>query len=110
MSTAGQQHLHLHRPCFTHIDELLLLLVSHLGEAVVLPSKVILQASEGVHHHPLHLSALCPGAGGGQAQPPDTAARSHPGRQHVTLIKLARLELKDKRGKIYLYFTFLHEM
>lgn len=47
----------------THVDELLLLLVRHLSEAVVLPLQVVLQAGEGVHHHPLHLPALRPGAG-----------------------------------------------
>lgn len=97
VSSSSSSHascLPLQHPCFTHIDELLLLLLRHLGQAVVPPGQVILQASEGIHHHLLHLSALRPGAGWGQAQPPDTAARSHPGRQHVALIKLAGLELK----------------
>ena len=78
----------------THINELLLLLVCHLGKTEVLPGQITLQAGEGVHHHPLYLSALRPSAGGGQAQPPDTAARPHPGRQHVTLVKDARMDLK----------------
>lgn len=69
-----QQH-----SCMTYINKVLLLLVCHLGKTVVLPGQITLQAGEGIHHHLLYLSALCPGAGGGQAQPPDTAARPHPG-------------------------------
>lgn len=89
-------------PRIPHINELLLLLVCHLGEAVVSPSQVPFQAGEGIHHHPLHLPALCPGAGGGQAQPPDTAARPHPGGQHVALVKLARVDLKQRHvGKYF---------
>lgn len=78
-----------------HVDQLLLLLLRHLGQTVVSPSQVALQASQGVHHHPLHLPSLCSGAGGGEAQPPDAAARPHPARQHVALVKLRRVDLKS---------------
>lgn len=71
----------------THIDELLLFLFGHLSQAVVSTRQVILQASEGVHHHPLHLSALSTCAGRRQAQTSNTAARPHPRRQHILLIK-----------------------
>lgn len=82
------------RRIWTHVDELLLLLLRHLRQAVVPPTQVVLQAGQGVDHHPLHLPALCSRAGGGQAQPPNTAARPHTGRQYIALVKLARLELQ----------------
>jgi len=82
--------------CTTHINELLLLCVRHLGKTVVFPSQITLQTSEGIHHHPFHLSALRPGAGRGEAQPSDTAARPHPGRQHVAFIELTRMDLEQR--------------
>lgn len=62
-----------------YVNELLLLLISHAGEAEVLAEQLPFQAVEGVRHHPLHLASLGPGAGGGQAQAPDAAACPHTG-------------------------------
>lgn len=86
-------------PTATHVNQLLLLLLRHLGQAVVSPLQVALQASQGVHHHPLHLPALCSCAGGGEAQPPDAAARPHPAGQHVALVKLRRVDLGAGKGE-----------
>lgn len=83
----------------THVNELLLLLVCHVGEAVICPRQVPLQASQGVHHHLLYLPALCPGTRRGQAQSPDATARPDPRRQHVALVKVARRELQTERNR-----------
>lgn len=64
----------------TDVDQLLLLLLSHLGQAVVVATQVVLQAGQGVDHHSLHLPTLCPGAGRRQAQSADAATRPHSGR------------------------------
>lgn len=82
-----------------HVDQLLLLLLCHLSQAVVSTGQVVLQPRQGVHHDPLHLPAFCTGAGGGQAQPPDAAARPHPAGQHVALVKLGRVNLQPVRGR-----------
>ncbi|KAJ8393152.1 hypothetical protein AAFF_G00068350 [Aldrovandia affinis] len=65
-------------------------LMTRAGLAVVVTAQLPLEAGEGVDHHPLHLPSLRPCAGRGQAQPPDTAARSNPGRQDVSLMVVMR--------------------
>lgn len=66
-----------------------------------------MQPGEGVHHHPLHLPALRPGAGGRQAQASDAAARSHPGRQNVPRVEVARVDLKKQEaGETFLSIFF----
>lgn len=94
--TAGHFIKTQEQPLITYINELLLLLLCQLSEAVVSSSQVSLQPSQSIHHHPFHFSALCPGAGRGQAQAPDATASPHPGRQHVALIKITRMNLKRK--------------
>lgn len=74
---------------FTHVDELLLLLLRHVSQAVITSSQVALQPSQGRHRHPLHLAALGPGAGRGEAQPSDAATGPDTRRQNVILIKHA---------------------
>ena len=72
---------------WTHIDELLLLLLSHVSQAVVATRQLPLQARQRRHDHALHLAALRARARRGQAQPADAAAGAHAGRQHVLLVK-----------------------
>lgn len=83
----------------SHVDELLLLRVSHLGQTVVVATQVVLQSRQGVNHHSFHFPTLCPGAGGRQTEPTDATARPHSGRQHIALIKLAGLELQWRRKR-----------
>lgn len=90
----------------THINKLLLLLFRHVSQAVVASGQVSLQARQGRDHHPLHLTALSPRTGRGEAQPADTAAGPDAGRQDVVLIEHAAGYLEvDTGGKedIHLY-------
>ena len=85
----------------THVNELLLLLVCQVLQAVVASGQVSLQAGQGRHHHPLHLTALRPGAGGGEAQPADTAPSADTGRQDVFVVKhaIGYLEVGERGEK-----------
>lgn len=83
----------------THINELLLLLLRHFSQAVVTSSQVSLQASQGRHRHPFHLTTLSPRTGRGEAQPADTAASPDTGRQNVILIKHAVGYLEVNTGE-----------
>lgn len=78
----------------THINELLLLLLSHLAEAIVPARQVPGEAIQRIHSHFLHLSSLSTGAGWRQAQATDAAPSPDPGGEHITLIKLAKLYLE----------------
>ena len=80
----------------THVDELLLILVGHVSQAVVASGQVSLQAGQGLDTHALHLAALGSGAGGGQAQAADAAAGTDAGRQHVVLIEHPRRDLQRR--------------
>lgn len=71
----------------THIDEPLLILLSHLRQLVVATSQVALEALQGSDGHILHLPSLRSGAGRRQAQPADAAASAHPRGQHIAFIK-----------------------
>lgn len=63
----------------THINELLLLLLCHLAEAVVPARQVSREAIQCLHSHLLHLPPLGTGAGWRQAQPADAAPGPDPG-------------------------------
>lgn len=78
----------------THINELLLLLLGHLAEAVVPARQVPGEATQCIHSHFLNLSSLGTGAGWRQAQATDAAPSPDPGREHIALIKLAKLYLE----------------
>lgn len=78
----------------THVNELLLLRLGHLAETVVAACQVPGEAIQCVHSHFLHLSALGAGAGWRQAQATDAAPSPDPGREHIALIKLAKLYLE----------------
>ena len=85
-------------PCVsTDVDELLLLPLVHVSQAVVAPGQVSLQPGERHHRHALHLAALGARARGRQAQPPDAAAGADARRQHVALVKHARGDLRGRR-------------
>ena len=79
----------------THVNELLLLLLCHLAEAVVPACQVSSEAVQCLHSHLLHLSPLSAGAGWRQAQPTDAAPSPDPGREHVALIEVAKLYLEQ---------------
>lgn len=87
----------------THINELLLLLLCHISQAVVFPSQVSLQAGQGVNNHPLHLTTLSPRTGRGEAQPADTASGPDAGRQNVFVIKHSVGYLETEEGEIVLH-------
>lgn len=78
----------------THVNELLLLLLGHLAEAVVPACQVPGEAVQCIHSHFLHLSSLGTGAGWRQAQATDAAPSPDPGGEHIALIKLAKLYLE----------------
>lgn len=82
----------------THVNELLLLLLCHLAEAVVPACQVPGEAVQRLHSHLLHLSPLGAGAGWRQAQPTDAAPSPDPGGEHVALIKVAKLYLEQTRA------------
>lgn len=63
----------------THINELLLLLLRHLAEAIVSSRQVSGEAIQRIHSHLLHLPPLSAGAGWRQAQPADAAPSPDPG-------------------------------
>lgn len=79
----------------THINELLLLGLGHLAEAVVAARQVPGEAAQGIHSHLLHLASLGTGAGWRQAQAADAAPGPDPGREHIALVKLAKLDLEQ---------------
>lgn len=79
----------------THINELLLLLLCHLAEAVVASRQVPCEATQCVHRHLFHLPPLSAGAGWRQAQPADAAPGADAGREHIALIKVAELNLQQ---------------
>lgn len=79
----------------THVNELLLLLLRHLAEAVVPACQVSREAVQCLHGHLLHLPPLSTGTGWWQAQPTDAAPRPDPGREHIALVKLAKLNLQQ---------------
>lgn len=82
----------------THVNELLLLLLRHLAEPVVPSRQVSGEAVQRLHGHLLHLSPLSAGAGWWQAQPADAAPSPDPGREHIALIKVAKLYLEQTRA------------
>lgn len=81
----------------TDINELLLLPVRHLSQAVVAARQVPLQARQRRHNHALHLAALRAAAGRREAQPADAASGAHAARQHVALVEHPRVDL-DRKG------------
>ena len=89
-------YINVHDCVSTHVDELLLLPLVHVPQAVVAPSQVSLQAGQRHHRHALHLAALGARARRRQAQPPDAAAGADARRQHVALVKHARGDLMGK--------------
>lgn len=90
---------HVSNRSTTHINQLLLLLLRHVSQAVVASGQVFLQAGQGRHHHPLHLAALSPGAGRRQAQAADAAAGPDAGGQDVVLVEYAVGELRVEGEK-----------
>lgn len=80
----------------SHVNELLLLLVRHVSQAVVASGQVSLQAGQGRHHHALHLAALRPRAGRGEAQSADAAAGPDAGRQDVFLVEHGVGDLEEE--------------
>lgn len=80
----------------TDVNEVLLLPLSHLSQAVVAPGQVSLQARQRRHHHTLHLAALRPAAGGRKAQPTDAAAGTHTAGEHVALVEHPRVDLEER--------------
>lgn len=93
----------------SHIDELLLLFIGHVSQAVVASRQVSLQAGQGGDHHPLHLPALGPGAGRRQAEPADAAAGPDAGGQDVLLIEHAVGDLSAEGGDTGLSVGLLTE-
>ena len=95
----------------THVDELLLLLIGHFPQAIVASGQVSLQAGQGCHHHPLHLTTLSPRAGWGEAQAADAAASPDAGWQDVSLVKHAvgYLEVNAHRRERKGNFSFIQE-
>lgn len=73
----------------THVDQLLLLLLRHLPEAVIASSQVVLQPTQGLHNHVLHFPSLSPRAGRWEAQSTDAAAGADTGWKDVVVIKNA---------------------
>lgn len=63
----------------THVNELLLLLFSHLAETVVPARQFPGEPVQCFHSHFLHLSSLGAGAGWRQAQATDAAPSPDPG-------------------------------
>lgn len=90
---------HVSNKSTTHINQLLLLLLRHVSQAVVASGQVVLQAGQGRHHHPLHLAALSPGAGRRQAQAADAAASADAGGQDVVPVENAVGELRVEEEK-----------
>jgi len=82
----------------THINELLLLPLRHLAEAVVPSRQVSGEAVQRFHSHLLHLSPLSTGAGWWQAQPTDAAPGPDPGGEHIALIEVTKLYLEQTRA------------
>lgn len=83
----------------SHINQLLLLLLRHISQAVVASGQVSFQAGQGHYHHPLHLTTLSPRTGRWEAQPADTASSPDTGRQNVLLVKHAVGYLEDEEEK-----------
>lgn len=82
----------------THVNELLLLPLCHLAEAVVPARQVPAEAIQCLHSHLLHLPPLSTGAGWRQAQPTDAAPGPDTGREHIALIKVAKLYLQQTQA------------
>lgn len=80
----------------SYIDELLLLTLGHLCQAVVAPCQVSLEATQRRDGHALHLATLRSAASRREAEATDAAAGSHARRQHVVLVKHAVGQLVKK--------------
>ena len=83
----------------THIDEPLLLLISHLSQTVVSSGQVTLKAGERRDDHALYLAALGAGARRGQAQATDAAACAHTGGENVAFVEHPRVDLGNREDK-----------
>ena len=92
---AGQQRRHRLVEQEVVLNQLLLLLVGHLGQWVVLALELAIQAVEGVGGDLLDLSALCSGAVRRQTDPLDAASCTHTAAVDVLLVKDTALEFSE---------------
>lgn len=91
----------------THINELLLLPLRHLTQAVITSSQVFLQAGQSRYNHPLHLTTLGPRTSRGEAQPADTAAGPDTGRKDIIVVKHTMGYLASRKEKLKYLFIFI---